>query len=102
MVGGGAGVGLTGSTCRTDNGAYYYHNKGAGHANFQEALLDVQAALKKANIPVHYYQWDDWWFVQAGGDTGGLSKSCMLPGLSGALTPMQLHGSHPPTYSPVG
>ena len=54
----------------TDNGAYYYgdaygHNltkMASPHANMEEVSLAVKAGLDDQNVPVKYWQWDDWWY----------------------------------------
>eukprot|EP01062_Namystynia_karyoxenos_P062941 TRINITY_DN55796_c0_g1_i1.p1 TRINITY_DN55796_c0_g1~~TRINITY_DN55796_c0_g1_i1.p1 ORF type:complete len:813 (+),score=232.56 TRINITY_DN55796_c0_g1_i1:69-2441(+) len=55
----------------TDHGGYYYRYHG-GYPNAEEALLAVKADCKARNIPVRYFQWDDWWYEQYQGDVGGL------------------------------
>eukprot|EP01060_Flectonema_neradi_P036837 TRINITY_DN721_c0_g1_i13.p1 TRINITY_DN721_c0_g1~~TRINITY_DN721_c0_g1_i13.p1 ORF type:complete len:780 (+),score=134.53 TRINITY_DN721_c0_g1_i13:115-2454(+) len=55
----------------TDNGAYYYHQC-PGFQNPEEALLAVKSEANKSDIPLQYFQWDDWWFYQYKGDGGGL------------------------------
>lgn len=52
----------------TDNGAYYYgdayhHNLTAmakGHGTMEKASVAVKDALDAANVPIKYWQWDDW------------------------------------------
>mmetsp|Transcript_28175 Transcript_28175/g.52614 ORF Transcript_28175/g.52614 Transcript_28175/m.52614 type:complete len:774 (-) Transcript_28175:206-2527(-) len=47
----------------TDNGAYYYHYlPRPPFNNSEEALKAVQADAIARDIPVRYFQWDDWWF----------------------------------------
>jgi len=56
----------------TDNGAYYYHQ----HTNFstaEDALKAVKADLGRRDIPVRYFQWDDWWMESEGDQPGILS-----------------------------
>lgn len=57
----------------TDNGAYYY---GANHPGFndsEQALKAVKQDLNKREIPVRYFQWDDWW-MESDGDTPGMTS----------------------------
>eukprot|EP01060_Flectonema_neradi_P036842 TRINITY_DN721_c0_g1_i5.p1 TRINITY_DN721_c0_g1~~TRINITY_DN721_c0_g1_i5.p1 ORF type:complete len:770 (+),score=161.41 TRINITY_DN721_c0_g1_i5:67-2310(+) len=57
----------------TDHGGYYYQT----HPNFsnaEDALLAVKADAKNRSIPIQYFQWDDWWYYQYEGDTGGLME----------------------------
>eukprot|EP01065_Artemidia_motanka_P022599 TRINITY_DN267_c0_g3_i1.p1 TRINITY_DN267_c0_g3~~TRINITY_DN267_c0_g3_i1.p1 ORF type:complete len:779 (+),score=186.73 TRINITY_DN267_c0_g3_i1:75-2339(+) len=55
----------------TDHGAWYYHVHD-GYANAEDALKAVKADFQQRGIPIRYMQWDDWWYVQKGGDIGGL------------------------------
>lgn len=55
----------------TDGGSYYYHNKGE-YASEQAALLATKADYRKRDIPVRYYQWDDWWTTDSAGDIPGI------------------------------
>jgi hypothetical protein len=47
----------------SDNGAYYYHQT-PGFSSHQAALLAVQARARTLNVPLRYFQWDDWWMYQ--------------------------------------
>jgi hypothetical protein len=51
----------------TDNGAYYYRSNDTFPTS-EAALLAVKADLDLRAIPVRYAQWDDWWYVNEGGD----------------------------------
>ena len=58
--------------------AYYYHNTG-GYANMEAALLAVKAALAEAEIPVQYYQWDDWMSQELDSDdVGGACGAALM------------------------
>ncbi len=56
----------------TDNGAYYYHTH-TNYSNAEEALVAVKYDLLRRNIPVRYFQWDDWWMESEGDRPGILS-----------------------------
>ena len=62
----------------TDHGAFYYHQH-PGFENAEEALKAVKADAEKRDIPLRYFQWDDWWYSQAHGDVGGLMEWQPLP-----------------------
>eukprot|EP00659_Diplonema_papillatum_P008447 gene8447-13022_t len=53
----------------TDHGAYYYRSH-TGFGNPEEALLAVKKSANASGIPLHYFQWDDWWFYQSNGPEG--------------------------------
>eukprot|EP00755_Sulcionema_specki_P019009 Sspe_Gene.68324::Locus_40308_Transcript_1_1_Confidence_1.000_Length_1877::g.68324::m.68324 len=55
----------------TDHGGYYYRNK-RNYSNLEEALKAVKADAMAQNIPIQYFQWDDWWFPENRGDSGGM------------------------------
>eukprot|EP01064_Diplonema_japonicum_P023541 TRINITY_DN33977_c0_g1_i1.p1 TRINITY_DN33977_c0_g1~~TRINITY_DN33977_c0_g1_i1.p1 ORF type:complete len:756 (+),score=94.55 TRINITY_DN33977_c0_g1_i1:52-2319(+) len=55
----------------TDHGSFYYGTH-EGYQNMEDAILGVKSVAKANNIPIQYFQWDDWWFWQGGGDTGGM------------------------------
>jgi len=53
----------------TDNGAFYYYNTEAGK-NYEDTMVDVYNYITSINLPVHYYQFDSWWYYR--GKTNGL------------------------------
>ena len=55
----------------TDHGGFYYRQT-PGFRNAEDALLAVKADAINRGIPIHYFQWDDWWYSQYMGDSGGL------------------------------
>lgn len=63
----------------TDNGAYYYHLDTIPHYNNQEeALKGVKADLIQRQIPVRYFQWDDYW-MESKNDIPGITSWTPLP-----------------------
>ena len=70
----------------TDGGSYYYHNKGQ-YTSEQAALLATKADYKERDIPVRYYQWDDWWTTDSAGDIPGIRNWQPDP----ALAPFNLY-----------
>ena len=40
----------------------------------ERTLQATQASLKAQGVPIAYYQLDDWWFQQTGGDFGGMKE----------------------------
>ena len=57
----------------TDNGAYYYGANHPGFNNSEQALKAVKADFAAREIPVRYFQWDDWWMM-SDGDTPGMTS----------------------------
>ena len=42
--------------------------------SMERTLQATQASLKAQGVPIAYYQLDDWWFQQTGGDFGGMKE----------------------------
>ena len=60
----------------TDRGGYYYGSPDSRHREWsmEDTLKATQATLKRQGVPIHYWQFDDWWFQQTNGDFGGLHE----------------------------
>ena len=85
----------------TDHGAVYYGTS-PGYVSAEDALRAVQADALQRNIPLRYFQLDDWWYTQrfentdTHGDFTGLiewqPKQDVFPsGLSFLKTPLSLY-----------
>eukprot|EP00035_Acanthoeca_spectabilis_P036154 m.38040 g.38040 ORF g.38040 m.38040 type:complete len:863 (-) comp7769_c0_seq1:47-2635(-) len=61
----------------TDHGAFYYHSD-SGFSNAEAALKAVKTDLKQRNIPLRYFQWDDWW-MESNGDVPGMTSWTPIP-----------------------
>mmetsp|Transcript_435 Transcript_435/g.476 ORF Transcript_435/g.476 Transcript_435/m.476 type:complete len:801 (+) Transcript_435:113-2515(+) len=57
----------------TDNGAYYYTGIHTNFSNPEAMLRGAKADFEKRDIPVRYFQWDDWWMESKGDHPGIMS-----------------------------
>eukprot|EP01060_Flectonema_neradi_P022193 TRINITY_DN3046_c2_g1_i1.p1 TRINITY_DN3046_c2_g1~~TRINITY_DN3046_c2_g1_i1.p1 ORF type:complete len:565 (+),score=113.29 TRINITY_DN3046_c2_g1_i1:50-1696(+) len=62
----------------TDNGAYYYYNT-EPNKNYQQTLIDIKAYTEEANIPIHHWLMDSWWYYK--GKQNGVKNWTAMPSI---------------------